>query len=61
MAELGVKFGDGSYVLDGVDGAEFIGIYIDIGVNLLVVELDAAMVDDAIVVAFMMTVDCLLH
>ena len=56
-----MKFGDGSYVLDGVDRTEFIGIYVDIGVNPLVIELDAAMVNNAIVVAFMMTVDRLLH
>ena len=56
-----MEFGDGSYILDGVDGSEFVGIYVDVGVNPLVVELDAAMVNNAIVVAFMMTIDCLLH
>lgn len=56
-----MEFGNGSYILDGVDGTELVGIYVDVGVNPLVIELDAAMVDDAIVVAFMMTVDRLLH
>ena len=56
-----MEFGDWSYVLDGVDGVESVGIYVDIGVNPLVIELDAAMIDDAIIAAFMMTVDCLLY
>ena len=56
-----MEFGDGSYILDGVDGTELVGIYVDVSVNPLIVELDAAMIDDTIVVAFMVTVDCLLH